>query len=90
MEHQAYLGGDGRTLTVPLIDHNPRGGEKEEFEPADAVRYRERSGAERANGRLKDEFGGRHVWVRGATKVMSHLMFGTLVLSVDQLLRLRQ
>jgi hypothetical protein len=75
---------------VPLIDHNPRGGKKEEFEPADAVRYRERSGAERANGRLKDEFGGRHIWVRGAVKVMSHLMFGILVLSVDQLLRLRQ
>src|SRR5689334_5979778 len=43
---------------VPLIDHNPRGGEKEEFEPADAVRYRERSGAERTNARLKDGFGG--------------------------------
>lgn len=23
---------------VPLIDHNPRGGEKEAFEPADAIR----------------------------------------------------
>lgn len=75
---------------VPLIDHNPRGGIKEAFEPADEVRYRERSGAERANGRLKDEFGGRHIWVRGAEKVMSHLMFGILVLSVDQLIRLRQ
>lgn len=75
---------------VPLIDHNARGGKKEEFDPADAVRYRERSAAERANGRLKDEFGGRHIWVRGAVKVMSHLMFGILVLSVDQLLRLRQ
>jgi hypothetical protein len=83
-EHSRELG------HVPLIDHNPRGGKKEEFEPADAVRYRERSGAERANGRLKDEFGGRHIWVRGAVKVMSHLMFGILVLSVDQLLRLRQ
>jgi hypothetical protein len=40
---------------VPLIDHNPRGGKKEEFEPADAVRYRECSGAERANGHLKDD-----------------------------------
>ncbi|WP_222863066.1 transposase [Marinomonas sp. IMCC 4694] len=83
-EHSRELG------HVPLIDHNPRGGEKEEFEPADTVRYRERSGAERANGRLKDEFGGRHIWVRGEVKVMSHLMFGILVLSVDQLLRLRQ
>ncbi|MBE4272513.1 transposase [Vibrio parahaemolyticus] len=75
---------------VPLIDHNARGGIKEEFEPADKVRYRERSAAERANARLKDEFGGRNIWVRGPTKVMSHLMFGILALSVDQLLRLRR
>jgi len=75
---------------VPLIDHNPRGGEKEEFEPADAIRYNERSVAERSNARLKDEFGGCNVRVRGATKVMSHLMFGILALSADQLMRLRQ
>jgi hypothetical protein len=25
---------------VPLIDHNPRGGLKEAFEPADAIRYK--------------------------------------------------
>lgn len=62
------------------------------------MRYRERSGVERANGRLKDEFGGRlkdefggrHIWGRDAVNVMSHLMFGILVLSVDQLLRQRQ
>lgn len=72
---------------VPLIDHNARGGIKEEFEPADKVRYRERSAAERANARLKDELGGRNIWVRGPTKVMSHLMFGILALSVDQLRR---
>ena len=75
---------------VPLIDHNPRGGEKIEFEPLDALRYNERSAAERTNARLKDEFGGRHVRVRGADKVMSHLMFGVLALSADQLMRLRQ
>ena len=73
---------------VPLIDHNPRGGEKEEFEPPDAIRYNERTGAERSNARLKDEFGGRHIMVRGHLKVMSHLMFGILALSADQLARL--
>lgn len=73
---------------VPLIDHNPRGGLKEEFDPADAVRYNERTVAERSNARLKDEFGGNHVRVQGAAKVMSHLMFGVLVLSADQLMRL--
>ena len=26
---------------VPLIDHNPRGGVKDEFKPADAIRYKE-------------------------------------------------
>ncbi len=75
---------------VPLIDHNPRGGEKEAFEPADAIRYNERTVAERSNARLKDEFGGNHLRVKGAAKVMGHLMFGVLALSADQLMRLRQ
>lgn len=73
---------------VPLIDHNPRGGEKIKFLPHEALRYRERTQAERTNARLKDEFGGHHIGVRGHAKVMSHLMFGLLVLSVDQLMRL--
>ena len=75
---------------VPLIDHNPRSGVKEAFEPADAIRYNERTVAERTNARLKDEFGANNVRVQGGTKVMSHLMFGVLVLSVDQLMRLRR
>ncbi len=75
---------------VPLIDHNPRGGQKEEFEPADAIRYNERTVAERSNARLKDEFGGNTLRVKGSTKVMGHLMFGILALSADQLMRLRQ
>ena len=75
---------------VPLIDHNPRKGEKEAFEPADAVRYNERTVAERSNARLKDEFGANNVRVQGGTKVMGHLMFGVLALSADQLMRLRQ
>jgi len=79
-----------RTLGhVPLIDHNPRGGEKRPFAPHEAQRYNERSGAERANGRLKDEFGARFVRVKGPEKVMEHLMFGVLVLAADQLMRLQ-
>lgn len=73
---------------VPLIDHNPRGGEKKEFLPHEALRYNERTGAERTNARLKDEFGGNDVRVRGHTKIMSHLMFGLLALTADQLMRL--
>ena len=75
---------------VPLIDHNPRGGEKIEFDPAQAIRYNERTVAERSNARLKDEFGGNHLRVKGHVKVMGHLMFGLLALSVDQLMRLRR
>lgn len=58
------------------------------FQTAEQVRYRERTTAERANARLKDEFGGRFVRVRGHAKVMCHLMFGILALTVDQLMRL--
>jgi hypothetical protein len=86
---------------VPIIDVNPRRDKvlKEELvtekkrlkfihvELPEQVRYRERSASERVNGRLKDEFGGRHVRVRGHAKVFSHLMFGILVVTVDQLMR---
>ncbi len=86
---------------VPLIDINPRGNKvlQQELEaeatrrrligfqlPED-VRYNERTTGERVNGRLKDEFGGRHVRVRGAAKVMCHCMFGVLALTADQLMR---
>ena len=54
----------------------------------ETLRYRERSTVERVNGRLKDEFGARHVRVRGHAKVLCHLMFGVLALTVDQILRL--
>ena len=49
------------------------------------------SGKYRINGRLKDEFGGRHVRVRGFSaydKVLAHLMFGMTVLTASQLMRL--
>jgi len=43
---------------------------------------------ERVNARLKDEFGGSQIRVRGAAKVMAHLMFGVLALTVDQWMRM--
>ena len=87
---------------VPLIDINPRSNKalKEEldaeararkrlgFRFPEEVRYNERTTVERVNSRLKDEFGGRHVRVRGAAKVMCHCMFGVLALTADQLIRL--
>lgn len=73
---------------VPLIDFNHRSPkDTREFAPHEAQRYKERSTAERVNARLKDEFGGRMVRVRGDKKVMAHLMFGLIALTVDQLIR---
>ena len=87
---------------VPIIDVNPRRDKvlKEELDREararrvagyvgpESLRFRIRSGVERTNARLKDEFGGRHVRVRGHSKVACHLMFGILVLAADQLIRL--
>jgi len=86
---------------VPIIDKNPRSApSKAEMEAeargrqiagyklAEEVRYNERSAAERVNARLKDEFGGRYVRVRGHAKILCHLMFGILSLTCDQLMRL--
>lgn len=72
---------------VPIIDRNPRRKEVIPMAPHEAVRYNERTAVERCNSRLKDGFGGRSVMVRGADKVMMHLMFGVLALFADQLLR---
>jgi hypothetical protein len=52
------------------------------------VRYNQRSSAERVYGNLKDNCGGNHVRVRGAPKVFCHLMFGILVVTVEQMMRL--
>jgi hypothetical protein len=70
---------------VPIIDPNPRRGEKIPLDPARQERFRERSAAERVNSQWKDNFGGRFVRVRGAAKVMAHLMFGIIALTAIQL-----
>jgi hypothetical protein len=85
---------------VPIIDANPRRDGKTLAEtearakrragyalPED-LRYNQRSSAERVNGTLKDNCGGAHVRVRGAPKVFCHLMFGILVVTVEQMMRL--
>ena len=58
------------------------------FERPEDRRYKERTNVERVYARLKDEFGGRMILVRGYAKVMTHLMFGILALTADQLMRL--
>ena len=81
-EHRRSLG------HVPMIDRQQRGAGCVPMEPHQALRFDERTAVERVHARLKDEFGGRTVRVRGYRKVMAHLMFGLLALSVDQILRL--
>lgn len=73
---------------VPIIDHNKRRGEKKEFDPAKKIRYRERSGVERVNSNLKDNYGGNTVRVKGHKKVMAHLMFGVIAVAANQLFNL--
>jgi Transposase DDE domain/Transposase domain (DUF772) len=80
--HSAQLG------HVPVIDHNPRGGEKINFDPPKVERFKHRTTVERVNARLKDSFGVHRVNVRGYDKVTTHLMFAVLALTADQLLRL--
>ncbi|MGO8975671.1 MAG: hypothetical protein ACLQNV_19355 [Steroidobacteraceae bacterium] len=58
--------------------------------PADDIRYNERSSAERVNANLKDNHGGRTVQAPGPAKVMCHLMFGILVVTVTQIIRLKR
>lgn len=70
---------------VPIIDPNPRRGEKIPLALAQARRFKERSAAERVNSLLKERYGGRWVRVRGAAKVMCHLMFGLVALTATAL-----
>jgi Transposase DDE domain/Transposase domain (DUF772) len=87
---------------VPVIDRNTRRNTALKAEiaaerarrrlinipdPTDLT-YNERTTAERANARLKDEFGARHLRVRGHLKAFCHLMFGVGALAADSILRL--
>jgi hypothetical protein len=73
---------------VPIIDPNPRRGVKIPLAPAPAQPFRQRSASERVNSLLKERYGGRFVRVRGAKKVMAHLMFGLIALTAMQLYQL--
>lgn len=87
---------------VPIIDKNTRRNMKAKAEldaeakalrtlnltTPEKTRYNQRSSAERVNSRLKDDFGGRMVRVRGHAKVACHLMFGILALTADAILNL--
>ena len=72
---------------VPIIDPNRRRGNCIEWEPDRVRRYHERTTAERGNSRLKDEFGLRHLRVRGHAKAHMHIMLGILAIFADQLVK---
>ncbi len=74
---------------VPLIDDNPRRGEKLEKAPAEKIRYNERSTVERVFSNLEN-YGSKTIRVRGSTKVMCHLMFGIIALTAKQLFNMLQ
>jgi hypothetical protein len=75
-----------RTLgRVPIIDPNKRRGDSVKLTPAEKIRYQERSTVERGNSELKDNYGGRNIRVKGHAKVMCHLMFGVVAITIKQL-----
>lgn len=95
IDHSIFLG------HVPIIEKTAKGAQNKEnkdsekvawktlnWEPAERVRFRVRTGVERVFSRLKDEFGARFVRVKGAKKVFAHLMIGILALTADQLLKI--
>jgi len=70
---------------VPVIDPNQRRGATTELDPAKKIRFRRRTVVERTNSEIKDNYGGRHIRVKGPAKVFCHLMFGLLAITVKQL-----
>ena len=81
---------------VPIIDRNPRRGEKNvddvggrtvNIVDATTRRYFVRSGIERVFSHLHDAHGGKFVRVRGHAKVLLHLMFGLIVIAAEQIFR---
>lgn len=79
---------------VPIIDRNPRRGEKNVDDKggrtigivdATTRRYFVRPGIERVFSHLHEAHGGKFVRVRGNKKVFLHLMFGLIVVTAEQI-----
>ena len=83
-EIKTFSGSLGR---VPIIDANPRRGEKLPMEAFRRARYANRTASERVNSQLMDNYGGRTIRVRGPVKVMAHLMLGVVALTAAQMIR---
>ena len=72
---------------VPVIDTNSRGGAKRRMTDTEREVYKDRGSDERFFSHLIDAHGGRHVRVRTPPKVLQHLMYGILVVAVEQTMR---
>jgi hypothetical protein len=73
---------------ISIIDNNPRRGEKKQMCPAKAVRYYERTAAERVNSELKDNYALETIRVKGHKKVSCHIMFAVLALTAKKIFNL--
>jgi hypothetical protein len=73
---------------IPIIDHNPRRGIKKQMDPAKALRYNERSGAERVNSELKDNYALESLRVQGQKKVACQIMFAVIALTAKKIFNL--
>jgi len=76
--------------TVAIIERNCRksAGELPSMTETETEIYRQRTSAERYFSHLLESHGGRTVRVRTPKKIALHLMFGTLVIAVEQLMRM--
>ncbi len=83
MTHRKSRPSVGGWAMCPSLTPNPRKGDKPPLAPAEALRFHERTASERVNSLLKERYGGRWVRVRGAKKVMCHLMFGLVALTTS-------
>lgn len=72
---------------VSIIDPNKRRTEAIPLDPPQKERFKERTTVERSYSQIKDSFGGRQIMVKGPAKVMTHLMFGILAVTAEQLIR---
>jgi len=70
---------------VPIINLMPQRKSILPMDPATVERFKQRTSAERVNSLLKERYGARWVRVRGAKKVMAHLMFGVIALTASAL-----
>ena len=71
---------------VPIIPPKDNTRNVPKLDPPQKLRYKMRSSAERVNSLLKEQFGGRWCKVKGHAKVLTHLMFGIICITINALI----